>query len=233
VETNLILGKQIDGLELAMCNCAQCPEYRAALRELAQVLRFLDPRPNNPDRPERHPELTRVEEDGSIIVPLDITHARLGRDAKLFSAGWQLAVARLTYLADTRSVCINQTNSPQGQTIEEMAAGLINVARDVCPVIGASYAWVDRSTERIHPRKISSFKEIKHWFFANIFGPQLAASAPRGFIEEFPAYERTTLPDGSVLLTSAATYAEWYFSPPKALADYLSERAPKIRLFRK
>jgi hypothetical protein len=232
METNLKLGREITGLALRMCNCSHCPDPDSALRQLGTVIRYLDPRPKNPDRTDKHPELCPREPDGSIFVPLDITHPRLGRDCSFFSVGWSLPVANLTFIAKSHSVSIWQTNSTGAETIEEMATGLVEVAKDVCPVIAPAYSWVDVSTEKLRPRLVKRFSDVKHWFFANIFSPKLLAGAPEGFLDKIPAAERMTLKDGSLLLKSTATFEEWYLSPPKKLSTYLAKHAPQITIFR-
>jgi hypothetical protein len=232
METNVKLGQEITGLELVMCNCNECPDPDSALKRLRSAVRFLDPRPKNPDRTDKHPELRRRESDGSIIVPLTITHPAFGLECSALSAGWKIGIGRLTYLAKSQSVSIMQTNSPEGETTEEMATGLAEVAKDVCPAIAPAYSWVDVSTEKLRPRLVKRFSDVKHWFFANIFSPKLLAGAPEGFLDKIPAAERMTLKDGSLLLKSTATFEEWYLSPPKKLSTYLAKHAPQITIFR-
>lgn len=232
MEKNLKLGRKIEGLHLVLCNCDQCPDTLSALRVLANVIRFVDPRPDNPNRPELHPERRPTESDGSIIVPITIIHPALGRDCKYFSVGWKVGVASLYYLADTKSVIISQTNSPGAETLEEMATGLVNLAKEVAPAIGASYGWVDVETSKPRPSKITRFGQVKHWFFANVFGPVLVQSASDGFFADCPAQEHTPLANDGQLLTAASTFADWFLSPSKDLAKYLDQHAPKISIFR-
>lgn len=231
METNLILGRKVKGIELALCDCANCPDTRSALHQLRKVIQFVDPRPNDPSRPEHYPEKRHSEPDGSIIVPISIIHPALGRDCKLFSVGWQIGVASLTYLAKSYSVCISQTNSSESTTLEEMVTGMVNLTRVLSPVLGTSYGWVDATGNRHRPCNIKRFGDVTHWYFANIFSASLVRDAPTGFFDGFPAHERITISDGSLLLTSAPSFSEWVFSPSPRIVSYLKEHAPKIAIF--
>ena len=215
-----------------MCNCAKCPDAISALQELSKVVRFVDPRPKNPDRPKRDLEKTRIEKDGSISVPLSIMHPSLGRDVKLFSVGWMVGVASLSYLARSQSICINQTNSTRAETLEEMIRGLVEVAKEAVSSSGAAYGWIDAFSEVVRPRKVATFGGVRHWFFANIFGPELVSNGPAGFFENCPVYERFQLADGSLMLISSRTFEDWFCSPSESLVSYLAEHAPNVSIFR-
>lgn len=232
MENNVTLGAKVEGLMLVMCNCQHCPDAIAAIRKLGEVVRFLQTRPKNPDRPHPHPEGVRIERDGSIIVGIQMTHPKLGRDIKLLSLGWEIGVATLTYSVANRSVTIFQTNSPDSETLEEMASGLVNVAVEIGPVIGANYSWVDVSSEKVRSCRGRSFDEIRSWYFANLFGPRVLDSAPDGFFDKCPCERRVELCDGSLLMLSAPSFADWYFSPPSRLRRYLTKNSRNISIFR-
>lgn len=232
METNLELGRRIEGIELTMCNCAMCPDAKQAIEAIKHIVQFVDPRPTNPNRPLRNPEQTRIEADGSIAVRLSIVHPSLALDAKSIGAGWDVGVAGFTYNAKNDSIQIFQTNSPYGETTEEIVTGLVSIAKEVCPVLGCAYGWVDVATEKLRPRRVTHFRDVRHWMYANIFSPQLQQKAPTGFFDNCPAHDKISLPDHSLLITSAPTFAEWHFSPSKKLINFLANNAPNVTIFR-
>ena len=203
-----------------------------AIEVLKRVVRFLDPRPKNPDRTMAHPEKARIERCGSIMVRLSITHPVLARDSVSLGLDWQLGVAGFTYDAKSNSVRIRQTNSPQGETTEELVNGLVRLAEIIAPAIGATYGTVEIAAAKNMPRRVRTFRDIKYWCFANVFSKALIQNAPEYFFNEVPCWGKKILSDESHLLTSSQSFADWYFSPPKPLARYLTTHAPSIKLFR-
>ncbi len=233
METSLILGREIEGIALALCNCTNCSDAVTAIEVLKGVVRFLDPRPKNPDRTMAHPEEeARIEKCGSIMVSLDVTHPVLARDSTSLGLNWQLGVAGVTYYAKNNSIQISQTNSPSGETTEEIVQGLVNLAKIVAPVIGAKYGFVDAWTEKLMPRRVRAFRDIKYWCYANVLSSSIQKSAPEGFFNSLPASEQSSLSDGSLLIKSKQSFAKWYLRPQNRLAKYLAVHAPNIELFR-
>ncbi|MGN6545412.1 MAG: hypothetical protein ACTHK7_10220, partial [Aureliella sp.] len=139
---------------------------------------------------------------------------------------------RLGYIAESFSITINQTNPPGAETLEEIVSGQVALATELMVKVKAAYGWIDVSSERSLPRVVTSFLDVKEWFYLNLFGPRLVEDAPRHFFSEIPVYAKQTLDDGSVVIRSAATYAEWVQTKHHELASYLSERAPQITLCR-
>ncbi len=233
METNLILGKEIEGIALTLCNCSNCSDAKTAIEALTEVVRFLDPRPNNPDRTMAHPENARLEKDGSIMVSLDVTHPVLARDSVSLGLNWKIAVAGFTYDAKNNSVRLRQTNSPEGETTEEMVQGLVQLAEIVTPALGATYGTVDIASAKLMPRRVRSFRDIRYWCYANIFSQTLSQKAPAGFFDSLPDSERKVLADESLLVVSSDSFTDWYLSPPKRIVKFLAAHAPNIALFRK
>jgi hypothetical protein len=232
METNLTLGREVEGIAVTLCNCSNCTDALTAIEVLRSVVRFLDPRPKNPDRTMAHPENTRIEKDGSIMVRLSITHPLLARDAASLGLGWSLGIAGITYAAKNNSIQISQTNSPKGETTEEMVQGLVRLAEVVAPAIGAAYGTIDIDSAKLMPRRVRTFRDIKYWCYANVFSKELVKKAPEGFFGGCPSAERKVLSDDSLLLRSSDSFTDWYFSPPKRIAKYLATHAPHISIFR-
>ncbi|MEZ6134465.1 MAG: hypothetical protein R3C53_06110 [Pirellulaceae bacterium] len=166
------------------------------------------------------------------MVRLSITHPLLARDAACLGLGWTLGVAGLTYAAKNNSIQISQTNSPEGETTEEMVQGLVRLAEVVAPAIGATYGTIDIDSTRLMPRRVRTFCDIKYWCYANIFSRTLMQKAPKGFFDGCPNADRNVLSDESLLLRSSDSFADWYFSPPDRIVKYLAAHAPEITLFR-
>jgi hypothetical protein len=232
METNLVLGREVEGIAMTLYNCSNFTDALTAIEVLKSVVRFLDPRPKNPDRTLAHPEKTRIEKSGSIMVPLDITHSLLARDAASLGLGWKLGVAGFTYEAKNNSVRFRQTNSPDGETIEEMVEGLVRLTEIVAPAIGPTYGTVDIASGKLMPRRVRTFRDIKYWCYANLFSKDLVNKAPEGFFDGCPIAEAKLLSDDSLLLKSSDSFTDWYFSPPKRIAKYLATHAPHISIFR-
>lgn len=231
METSSILGRQVEGFALTLCSCTNCSDALSAIELLKTVVRFLDPRPKNPDRTMTHPEEARIEKCGSIMVSLDITHPVLARDSVSLGLDWQIGVAGFTYDAKSNSVRISQTNSPLGETTEEIVDGLVRLAEITAPALGATYGTVEIASAKTMPRRVRTFRDIKYWCFANVFSKVLQ-KAPEDFFNDVPCWGKKILSDESHLLTSSQSFADWYFSPPKPLARYLTTHAPSIKLFR-
>ena len=232
MESNLKGTAKVAGVELTICNCRLAPKAQSLISILSQHgVRFLDPRPANPDRIDSNPQ-REIEMDGSIIVPLTITHSLLGRDCKYFSVGWKTPVARLAFIADTRTLVITQSNAKDSETLQELVDGQVTLARILAEALGATYGWIDRTTEKSLPETAKRFNQVKNWFFANIFGPDLVASSPKFFFEQMPAYAKTALKDGGVLIQSSATFTEWNNKPALALINYLKQQAPNMGVFK-
>lgn len=232
MESIAILGREIEGIELTLSNCLNCSDAKSAIEVMKSVVRFLDPRPKNPDRTMVHPENARIEKNGSIEIRLDITHPVLARDASSLGLGWQIGVAGFFYYARSNSVQITQTNSSSGKTIEEMVQGFVKLAELVSPVLGANYGTIEVASDYLMPRRVSRFRDIRFWCYANVFSTKLVNYAPAGFFEQCPCADRKLLSDGSFLIKSTKFLAEWYLSPPSDLSSYLSAKAPHIQLFR-
>lgn len=205
----------------------------SVIKGMKQAVRFLDTRPNNPDRTEKYPEKTELDDDGSITVGLTITHPMLALDSVSLGLKWKLAIADLTFDAKTNSVQIDQTNSTRGETAEEIVHGLVKLAEVIAPILGPTYGNVDISSSKLMPRRIRKFTDIRHWCYANFFCKGLVKEAPADFFPGLPATECTTLPDASLLLKYKKTFSNWYFSPPKTIETYLAAHAPNIQLFRR
>ncbi len=233
MEANLTLGREIEGIALTLCNCKNFTDAKTAIGVLKNVVRFLEPRPKNPDRTLVHPEDTRIEKDGSIVVRLLITHPVLARDSVSLGLDWKIAVAGFTYDAKNNSVRLRQTNSPEGETTEEMVQGLVQLAEIVTPALGATYGTVDIASAKLMPRRVRSFRDIRYWCYANIFSQTLLQKAPEGFFDSLPDAERKVLADESLLVKSSDSFTDWYFSPPKQIVKFLAAHAPSITLFRK
>lgn len=233
METNLKIGKEVEGFTLTLCNCSNCIDGISAIKAVKQAVRFLDTRPNNPDRTEKYPEKTEFDDDGSITVGLTITHPVLALDSVSLGLKWKIAIADFTYDAKNNSVQIDQTNSPQGETAEEIVQGLVKLAEVIAPILGPTYGTVDTSSGKLMPRRIRKFADVRYWCYANIFSVGLRKSAPADLLAGIPTTERTTLADGSLLLRYKDSFANWYFSPPKDIEKYLTANAPYLKLFRR
>lgn len=233
METSLILGKEAEGFSLTLSNCSNCLDGVSAIKAIKQVVRFLDTRPNNPDRTKKNPEKAELDDDGSTIVGLTFTHPTLALDCVSLGLKWQIAIAKFWYDAKSNSVEVHQTNSPQGETAEEIVQGLVKLAEVIAPILGPTYGTVDISSSKLMPRKIRKFADIRYWCYANIFCNGLVKEAPTDFFPGLPATECTTLPDASLLLKYKQTFSNWYFSPPRTIETYLAAHTPKIQLFRR
>lgn len=232
MESHIDLGAAIDGIETVLCNCKNCGNTETMLNLVAHCgVKFLRPIASDPNRRDANPG-RRIEESGSIIVPLTITHKLLGRDAKLLSLGWETPLADLGYIAECRSIAIDQTNSPGAETLEEMVRGQVALAGELTPELGVTYGWVDVGNEQTLPRRVARFTEVTNWFYCNVFGPELVNDAPLGFFRNLPVHENRILADGSVVIRSTASYAEWVKSEHEVLVNYLSQRMPQAALFR-
>lgn len=233
METSLILGKEAEGFSLTLSNCSNCLDGVSAIKAIKQVVRFLDTRPNNPDRTKKNPEKAELDDDGSTIVGLTFTHPTLALDCVSLGLKWQIAIAKFWYDAKSNSVEIHQTNSPQGETAEEIVQGLVKLAEVIAPILGPTYGTVDTSSGKLMPRRIRKFADVRYWCYANIFSVGLRKSAPADLLAGIPTTERTTLADGSLLLRYKDSFANWYFSPHKDIENYLTANAPNLQLFRR
>lgn len=217
---------------MTLCNCDHSSDAFEAIDRLQNLLRFLDPRPSNPDRTLTNPQNSRVEKNGSIMVRLLFTHPFLGRDATSLGNNWSIGVAGMTYHAPSNSVQIRQINSPQGETSEELVQGLSKLAEIIAPALGAAYGTLDIWTDALKPRRVRKFRDIRYWCYANVFNPKLLASAPEGFFEDVPCANAKVLSDQSIMLISCTTFAKWYSSTSTRISRYLAERSPEIKIFR-
>lgn len=233
METRLKLGREVHGFALTLFNCSKCVDSISATLAIKQVVRFLDTRPSNPDRTRAHPEKAELDHNGSITLGLTITHPVLALDSVSLGLKWKLAIADYTYDARNSSARFHQTNSPQGETAEEIVQGLVKLAEVITPILGPTYGTVDISSGKLMPRRIRKFADIRHWCYANIFCKGLVKEAPADFFPGLPATECTTLPDASLLLKYKKTFSNWYFSPPRTIETYLASHTPNIQLFRR
>jgi hypothetical protein len=178
--------------------------------------------------PDPHPE--RHIRKGSIISPLSFTHPLLrpslgSRAARLKQGGGDLG-----YIAAQKKVIVFQ--SPQrDKELDDLAAGLLKFAKHLYVHLRPTYAYLDETGENAPDAGVTSAKEVKLLFWANVFGRKIVKQVGEKFLLDCPARVEL-LDDGSVLLASRDRFTKWLQRAEHASVDYLAQKFPKIQRFR-
>lgn len=225
-------GGDPESFELSMCSCK-------AVRTEFPASRVLDIMRDNrctfmrvmPDRIDPNPERF-ISKSGSIVVPTKFTHPSLGRDALAISRGWRAGKGEVAFIRDTMAVIVHQTIDVKSVGLEEIAAGLLEMARVLSPRLRPAYGWMDEPRDDILDREFESFSEVEHWFYGNLFGAEIAGQVDPRFFSELPAARVERLEGGAVLVVSSPTYRDWLQDPPPGLAAHLRKFAPHVHIFR-
>lgn len=224
--------KAPESIELVFCSCSKLIG-RSPAKKLMDLLRSLGCRfmLAMPDRAEPNPERF-IKSTGSIVIPTQFTHPVLGRDVRAIGGGWREGMATLGFIIDSMAVSVHQTIDTRNQGLEEVANGLVAIARVLYPHLGATYGWVDSFRENIVDKPIQYFSQIDYWHFANVFGSNLVGEVDLEFCSSVPELHVESLGDHGKLVLSSSSYWDWIERPPAGLKKCLQQHAPHMRVYR-
>jgi len=178
-----------------------------------------------------------IKPSGSILVYLDVGHPLLAREAFALCRNLPVKRARLQYIDkdadEIRTPTISQTIGATAGSCDEIANGQLAFAKHIYPTLLPTYGWIDDPGEKALPGKFTSIAQVRYVFWANVFSAEFVAEFGKEFLAAAPAFRIDWFDDGGAVLVATESYQEWYSSPPQELADYLAQKVPGIRNYRK